>query len=371
MLCTDDDMVCLGYGDAPTDRLYVRQDEAATDVAFYWHRDQLLRAVPEVEVDVLGVHERLLGRSLCDVAADFDDIDLSGASLATLRAALQDEVTVRVTQSGHAGDSGMGSPAWVLAQRGGALDEWLATEATYRAAMGAREVLRTVPGYTVSDADGLMGGTMGLDGRTPLPPFFPALRNEDGLFGSHLRAMFPGARIGFCPVALLHAPLERRTQAADAAVRGAGRLSCGDLVLLGLATAPRVAGNAPLVALGRWFEELGTMGPAAFDAWLRDGLWRRCALEVETLRGRLDTWGDQPAWWADDVRSYLATVGERASSGTAHVPEELQAGRTLAEAVDAARLVVRRWGRLLGMWGDVWDAAVRVRERGTPLAVRI
>ena len=111
--------------------------------------------------------------------------------------------------------------------------------ATYHAATRAREIVRSTPAYTVSDADDLMAGSLGLDLdiTKPVPPFFPVLRNEDGLFGSHLRLTAPDARLGFCPIALLHAPPDVRVNAADAKTRGAGRLSCVDLVLLGLATA--------------------------------------------------------------------------------------------------------------------------------------
>lgn len=370
MVCTDDDMVCRPLGGLPRPELVVRAEATPVDVAFGWDRSVLLGAVPSLEIDALGVHERMLGRSLAAIAAGFSAVDLGGASLPTLREALTGDVRVRATQCGHAGDSGMGSTAWVLAQRGSAIDPWLTTEATYHAATRSREIVRSTTAYTVSDADDLMAGSLGLDldVERPVPPFFPVLRNEDGLFGSHLRLTAPESRIGFCPVALVHAPPETRANAPDAGTRGAGRLSCVDLVLLGLATAPRMSGPQRLVTLGRWFEELGGLRPAAFEAWLRDGHWRRCTLEVERLRELLEVNGDQPPWWARDVRDYLATVGERAAMPAAHVPVELARDRGPDEALAVARKLLRLWGRLLVVWPELWAAAGRIRARGGSFA---
>jgi hypothetical protein len=254
---------------------------------------------------------------------------------------------------GVIGDPGTLSPFGYLLLEGTARDGLLASEATYRRRSTARAILRRVPRLCASASPACMSFVLGLDNRGTLPPFFPALRNSDGIFGLALRRCDPDALIGQVPEAVAHAPASPRAWSADDIWRAPASWWMGDVVLLALACVPVAPGGsvtARLVALGTGLEGLAR-GPAAdFEEALRSQRVRRERARAHQLEQALERFAGRPSYWAADVHRALAVIEEVIRQDRPPPPGDLPGASSDAERRALARRLVGAFGRLLVEW---------------------
>jgi hypothetical protein len=178
-------------------------------------RERERQAVPR-DSDLLAAHQELLGQPVAAClrrhSGEADCDEVAPEFLTVLESA---GTKVAVTMAGVCGDSGLGSPLAVLWVSGATRETVLASEQSYRAAQRGREILRAAPCVTLSQSAFLMSNHCGLDNRLALPPFLPALRNSDGVFGQVLKACQPRSLIAHLPEAVLHLPGEQRAFAGE------------------------------------------------------------------------------------------------------------------------------------------------------------
>jgi hypothetical protein len=318
--------------------------------------------------DVAGLHEALLGREVGDCVATAGAADLDGAEAAfflRLRAA---GGRVRVTTAGVAGDSGMGATLYFLMARGATRDRVHRSEADYRAVLGGGPILRAVTRPTVTSGSVCMGLNLGLDLRTPLPPFPPVLRNEDGVFGALVQTCCPSAFMGHLPAAVWHLPPAIRTYPPDALDRWADGLRSEHLLLfLVRASAPTAASadeRRNLRLVGEGLTGLGELPAGEFRAVLRAAAWELIAGMAGQLAGLLKECGEEPGWWAQDVRRLVRRYRDQATGEHFEVPTDLRGSASPDDALDRFRRLVGRFGRLLIHWHDLVEAAADLRPKG-------
>ncbi|MDB5305955.1 MAG: hypothetical protein JWO38_157 [Gemmataceae bacterium] len=322
--------------------------------------------------ELAGVHEMMLGRGVGACAAGVPvHADEAGAGLVTRLGTTGGRV--RVTVAGVCGDSGMGSPVHFLLLHGPGRDRLHRTEATYRAALARCRVLRGVDRPTVGD-DGTicMGLNLGLDLRTPLPPFMPVLRNQDGVFGAVVRWCCPGAFFGHLPAAVWHLPAGGRAYPPDALDRAAAGPPPDHLLLhLIRAHAPRTPApddRRNLRGLGEALGGLADLSPRAFRDVVRMAA-REWAVGFATqLAGVLRTYSGEPAWWAADVRRVADRVRTAMTGEHFGTPVDLGSGGDPETGFARFRELVGSFGRLVYHWYDLMDAAADLRRRGLPAA---
>lgn len=321
------------------------------------------RLSPE-PLDVLALHEEHLGRGLADCAdrsgegpPDLDEID------ADLLRAPSRRARVALTCLGLYGDSGMGSPLVYLALRGAARAHLLQSEAHYRAALASRQVVHGVPRPTIYGGNQLMSYCVGYDCRVLLPPFFPVLRNTDGVFVATLRRCLPDRYLSMLPYAVEHAPAEPRAHALPGLWEHfAGRLELNLLLMMLIGQhRPLRAADASdaeqIAALGRTLRDFGAMAPGEFDDLARLLMLRhmeQCALALEALLGEHK---GQPAYWARDVATFIAALRKARSQPRGHVPSDLRAQLPPGGEMAFAQDLVLRFGELLCAWPLLWAAA--------------
>jgi hypothetical protein len=92
--------------------------------------------------------------------------------------------------------------------------------------------------------------------------------------------------------------------------------------------------------------------------------------QAARLAGQLRQYGGQPAFWADDVRGYLAALRAEMPGPDFATPSDLGGGSGEASRRLFQRLVLRLGG-LLQAWPDVVEAARALRARGVRLAVPV
>ena len=319
-----------------------------TEFWFFPDRTAALASVSFEPIDILRLHETLLGRATADFGGAPDS-----------------RGRVAVTLNGLVGDSGMRSPRYYLMLSGDSRRRLVASEAGYRSAFQSREILRSVRRPTVSTGPFLMTTFFGLDNRVLLPPFFPVQRNSDGIFGLMLQKT-TSHRTALLPYVLLHAP-PPRTFEPDAILTDADRLQLADVIMNCVFAFNAGAGlpdETRLNRLGRHLRWLGSLGLAEFDAYVRSQQQFRTMAFVTALQAQLQANAGEPQYWAADVARMIERLSTAASAGDYTSPRDLSTG----EAADAGRRLgqelVERFGELLEAWPAIVAAARTLRERG-------
>jgi hypothetical protein len=318
----------------------------------FWFHDSVEAALADghfEEVDLVALHEQLLGRTLADCAARHGvaGLDLDGASPALLARLLAGTGRVLITQSGYAGDAGISSNASFLALRGENRERLVARYAEVR---DARALHRSTAQLLVTEAPYLMGLTTGLDGRHLLPPWMPFLRNSDGVFAALVRAVHPDGSIGSLPYLVEHRPPDVRRFAPGAVIRGGVELRFSELIgliLRDFAPLPHGPPEDTLDALGRHFAALGALSPLRFTEVVRALRWadaRRQASDLELSAAHDDAVARDAAAALAELRS--AMLDARAT--------------TIVDCGDRAQRLLGRVGELCRGWPAILDAARRV-----------
>lgn len=369
----DDDTVCdlaLPEG-ADVEALAFSSRTDPTEFRFFPDRAGAEGAVRRVRADLLGVHERLLGRPLLARAAAVapERLDLDAVNDDLLRWMKEGTGRIRITQTGLFGDAGMGVPTWLLTLDGPSRERLVASEAAYRTARRTREIVRAVPRPTVSNGPFFMTYSAGFDHRELLPPFVPVLRNEDGAFVASLRRTCEADAVGHLPWLVRHDPPEPRAFAEDAIWSRAGTVGFSNFLLAAIAAArvpARLDAAGRLRALGLQLQELAAAPPDEFRRTTRQWVWEQAARWMGLLEERLREHPEGPAYWAEDAQRALADLRARLPAPEFPVPADLLPGRTPDEALDAGRRLLARTGRLFAHWPSIREAAADLRraERG-------
>jgi hypothetical protein len=344
---------------------------ARTDPTEFWFLPGALPTVGELPgtADVAGIHEALLGRRLADCTAGPPDLDGADATFfLRLRAA---GGRVRVTTAGVAGDSGMGATAYYLMLRGSSRDRLHSSESHYRAAVSGSPVVRAVTRPTVTAGSVCMAGNLGLDLRTPLPPFPPALRNEDGVFGALVQTCCPSAFMGHLPAAVWHLPPGPPASSPDLLDRWADGVR-SELLLIALVRAcapatPSTDERRNLRIQGEGLTGLGNLPAREFYAMIRATAWDLMAGMSGQLTELLEEHGGEPAWWADDVKRVTTRLRDQVTGEHFGVPTDLHDGTSPDKARGRFRGLVGRFGHLLTHWHDLSEVAADLRSRGVVL----
>lgn len=347
----DDTRAHAAVAQEHTNSISVSSEYEPREFWFFPDRRAALEAVASADSDVLTGHEQFLGRTLAEVGA---------------LAAVDGMVTI--TLPGLVGDSGMGSPHYLLTLGGTSRERLLASRTAYASALRSREVLRTVRQPTIAASAFCMTTFFGFDNRLLLPPFFPVARNSDGLFGVMVRRAIEGSHIAFLPPALLHAPRESRGFAGDEAWTEPERIRMADVLIasiLAVHPGPPAAGPGDrLRRLGAYLRELASLETRGFEAFVRGAQQMRNLTFTALLETRLGEHGGRPAYWAEDVRKTIEYLRRAAAGKDYVVPRDL--GDALD--VDAARLLTRelveKFGELLEAWPVLVEAARQLRARG-------
>jgi hypothetical protein len=295
---------------------------------------------------LLALHEQLLGKKLQECG--------SAETLAG---------RVRLTAAGLAGDPGMSSPQYFLVLDGGTRDRFLADEATYRRVMAGPRVMRSVVRPTVCPSAFCMAANLGVDGRTPLPPFMPVQRNQDGVFGALVRACQPATLFGFLPWLLPHRPPTPRGIDPDDMFRAAGCVRSDQVVqLLIRAHAPRP--GIGLRSLGEALAAAGRLPEERFSEMILGLVRAQTVGFANQLAAILDRHCGRPEFWAADVRRLIGVLRDRAADPEVAVPVDLARHFGGPAAIPVLQKLVGRFGRLLQCWDGVWQAALELRSAG-------
>jgi hypothetical protein len=346
VLSVDDDTRCR-IADAPDSEAHLEAFTGydPTELWFFPDHRSALDAVAFVDADILGCHEAMLGKRVADDSG----------------------VGVAITLQGIVGDSGMSSPRYYLGLQGASRARLIASPDAYRSAFHSREVVRSVRRPTIADSPFCMTTCVGFDHRVMLPPFFPVQRNADGIFGLTLHRCGNGCRTGFLPSLVVHEPHPPRRFARDALWSETASSRTADVVMACLLAHDRASATQPaatrLVRLGRFFQELGALTLADFEARVRSFQQFRTMAFITLLESQLRMHDSMPTFWAEDVRRMIELLWRATSADASIVPHDLLDVGDAGAARRLSQELVGRFGELLAAWPTIVDAARRLRAR--------
>jgi len=356
----DDDTFCrFASPPQPEEGMALETAPDPTRVRLFPDAAVLALEVTYGEADILHVHEALLGRSVAECVkrqGAAGRVRCEGVGTELLQLLENRPARVAATMAGICGDSGMFSSRYFLSLIGPERERLVESEEGYRACLASRQLLRVAPALTISPRDVFMSTNCGFDHRQLLPPFFPGLRNSDGLFAVTLRACSPESLIGHLPLAVEHRPPEPR-HFEDEDCRTLS-LRLADLLILLVHSFPACPVPSPpevqLPALGRYLVGLASAQPGDFDALARR-LWAAelsaYTLHLERL---LANYQGEPGYWAEDVEDLLERVARQAAA-----PPGLPIVDLPGQG-EGAPALVRRFGELLIDWPALAEAARRL-----------
>ena len=258
--------------------------------------------------------------------------------------------TVRVTMNGLYGDSGLGPPVAFLAAQGPAWDLLRSSESHYEMAKRSREIVRSSCQPTITNLPWCVFASVTYDNSVSLPPFLPAGRNSDGVFGTTLKIVEPQAYFAHIPQVVLHDPPENRRAGEDDVWQAAAWVRIAEAVTLFMESAELPAGEvgARLEGLGRHMNEAASKPDSQFQRSLRDLLAMKWQRMMEFYIALLDTRRDGPEYWRADVIRAIAHLRGALEAKTWFGPGDLSGNPTAQ-----LRQIVELYSGLLLHWKDI------------------
>jgi hypothetical protein len=172
---------------------------------------------------------------------------------------------------------------------------------------------------------------------------------------------------------VLHLPVEPRRFWPGEILRSASGLplcqSMSSLVRSFVDTGPGRSTKDRMQRLGRYLTDIGLLGTDDFSDLVTAhaiGEAERTVAHLErTLAQRPDASGE----WMNDVRRYIDRLEHTITVPTFGIPVDLQYDRPAADALQAMRTLVRRFGELLEAWPAIVRAAADVGVRPRSMAL--
>lgn len=185
------------------------------EAVFYNSRELLMQYALPLAESPLGIMLSSLGQPL----AALIQRHLSGhEALAGIDGELLDRHGMAshavMTQCGSWGDSGTANGNWIVNLPAASIQKLVEQGEDLQALLSARSLWFGYRGPVFSDY-GTMSQMTGLDHSVTLPPYLPAGRGEDRLFGIMLQRLHPESGVWNEGWAIRHEPLEERAQRSE------------------------------------------------------------------------------------------------------------------------------------------------------------
>jgi hypothetical protein len=362
VLLVDDDMVCdVWRPRSLRDGIVLGGHVEQRDITFHTRRADVCKTLVPATTDLLSAHEAVLGRTIRSLASGRPRLVDTRHACSHIRDAARGlrPSLVRMTFTGIAGDAGATYPDRLLFSTG-AWKRVLERDANaFKKAFQFREVCKVPTRYIVMHYVSCMAACMGLANSSLVPPFLPAGRNEDGLFGAVMSNMDRRTTSCYLPYAAIHAS-HREARYRIVRFPSASETRTADL-LISLINfwPPTIRANDPgrrLVRLGEWLQDLGALSRPDFVSATSVATLRTREMELRLIDGALDD-PSYPAYWLRDLRAYKKLLLKNIEDPAFLLPLEFRGAASRAAAYDDLRRFVRRAGSLMSAWPVLWRGA--------------
>ena len=339
-----------------------------TEAWFFADRAGAHAFVEQCNVDFVECHREFLGRYLGEISlysAESRTKALKTVCPHIFEYLCFDRGQVLATYTGVVGDAGISSTFPVLLHPNrGTRDRFRASHEAYVQNTRSSQVVRQALCTSVVHGPGAVGLTMclGLDNRLILPPFFPAYRGEDGIFGQTLALYREDSCFSHLALTIAHDRPPGRVYGNIPTVH-----MC-DLVQSAIGTcsiSPLEQGSPErLERLGRFLITLGSLTEAEFRDWARAAMFMRASNIVQISQAALTQDCDAPKYWAEDIYRIIDRISLAVQDPDYIVPHEVRGGGGLR----TARETIRQFGGLLCWWPAIVERTKALAESGVTIA---
>jgi hypothetical protein len=367
-LSCDDDSICWMGDLRDGDQLVSLVPPGASflHTCFVSSPTAAMASVPRASCDLFTAHEELLGRSLEELwslraTSGENSAQPRGRAVVDL---LEKKGRVLITISGVLGDSGFpNSAGWMLSQ-GELRNRFLRHCELNSGQEAGRYVVQGVSQPTISASPLVMTTTAsGFDNRVLLPPFVPSGKGEDTLFGATAAKCYPDLYTGHVPLAVLHAPEDKKAYAP----LSASVFNLTNLLMLVLAGCPITPDSSPekrLNAIGRYLAECGYADAHDFQAFLVRLARQALVGWIERLEYLLKAFHGEPTSWAQQVRYWIDEFESKLSDAEAGIPVDMPGQLSQREGYRQTQQFILQFGSLLQWWPEIVCTARRLRATG-------
>lgn len=366
-LSVDDDVVCemaAAPEPLPEEGLLVFSSRDAFERWFYPAYAEAFKGRKALACDYLGLHERMLGRSVGGFLGGEEKVEFVGTSDALYRRLQETDGRIVATFTGHYGHPGVPTSYYYLTYRRGTLarltDEG---EERYRAFLGSGGVCALVPRMAVADASLSPGMAIGIDSRGIIPPFPPVLHAEDFVWGAAVWQCCAAGFAGHLPVAVRHDPGIGRGLIAPP-LDGERPVAIWEFahvlrgMLLQWSTPPGELDTAVrMESLGRHLCEIAGAPGEDFREYLRWFVLQHESDKIAFMETCLAEESAAPQFWRQDVEDYIEQTRLALVEPDFDVPFDMRGKWAAAEARELVQRLVLEYGRLLRAWPALVEAA--------------
>ncbi|MDA9941384.1 hypothetical protein N9C62_02125 [Luminiphilus sp.] len=361
-LVMDDDILPVAMTPPLTAKNLTFETPRAREATFYASVTEMQQHSLIADFSPLSAMLISLGRSLGKLLTD----ELSGAPMlkgvdGRLTTPFSAESRVRLSQCGTWGDPGTADGGWAFFQSEASIKRLLDSSPEPSEVLTARASWLGYRGPTIGSY-GTLSQLTGLDHRTLLPPYLPAGRGEDILFGIMLQRLHPESAVFSEGWAVPHYPVNDRSSRGQLVPMGVGASIATLTDWLG--RAPRdEAGISPETRLLMLADEIGrltNMTAEALEQVVQSELLskraRLLALCMENLDAlpRLDHLPGAPAWTTFLEQSRDNLVSQIQSQETHPVADALMHA---ASNMETLRQVGSDFAEAIKAWPAICDAA--------------
>ena len=337
--------------------------------AFFESQAALLDSGPSADFDPLSAHASLLGSTLGHALQTLNKGSLKIAQLHNTNAALANVLTaqspVMVTQCGTLGDPGTNNDHWVMYQSEDTIERLL------EAPHGMEQALQNKLNWLGSTRPNIykmpfLSQLTGLDNSCLLPPYFPAFRGEDLLFGAMLLAMHHDSVTLEYPFSIPHLPMEDRALDLNSSIVARG---CIALLVRNLTAQINYSDQTDpqynLQRLAREAQRLAVRSDADLMLDYRTGLARGHADQLNILQNQFARAQQTPS---GEWQTYLKRGIEEVQKAftTAHSPREIPGVPPEAseqELLAEFRRLAQGFADALDAWPEMRRVAIALTDK--------
>ena len=211
-LVLDDDIVLQAVAPPLAQKKLSLGNSGSREARFYDGHDSLIQHALKMADDPLTLMLSNVGRSLGELV--YRDLsspsDLAGWD-GELLSKYGSDSPVLINQCGYWGDPGTGDGSWIFFLPPSSIKELTSAQHSLASLLSQRSCWFGYRGPTLTSF-GIMAAVTGLDHRSLLPPYFPAGRGEDILFGIMTQRLHPQSLALSEGWAVRHDPIESRPE---------------------------------------------------------------------------------------------------------------------------------------------------------------
>jgi len=330
------------------------------DFEFFSSRLDAARCQLSKNIDIIGNHERLLGKALNECLAERNgDVQFRDPCAHMLADDSSLIPHIAITMPGKLGDCGRSQPLWVVSALGRirSYDNMIGGQGDL-----TRDVLECAPCDFIVHGLPCMAMVLGVDGRLALPPFSPHFRNEDGVFGALLTRIIANSAMGIVNYAAFHNSEPERRYANNDQARFSDLL----ISIVNSQSSMLRSPSSNIQLLARYFMEIAAQEEREIEVLCREWLASHYIAWLNNLYVDNDDMKMLPKAVSTYFDSQAHKIYSLVTRRELNLPIEFCSSKS--SDWEQFRIELRKMGELLLWWEDMKVATKTLKDKGIKLS---